>query len=887
LTKVSSDYTFGMTEQRSVMPFDDDFTFPSSEKQKEKEDFDMMEEKKWMDMIEFVEEPIEEEVSEEESSVTEEESSEEEEEEEEEMALHVEVICGGEEIKRTIIPPQIEEPDPYPSPMPATIPADTENKSNPPIPEQPYRPMTTDSENKSTEPRQNFESQSKAPPIDLLASDDETVEVFRGPLNMNSGSLSHANISSELMQHSLEEYEQQLRKKRQYAEEYEQLPRKKRQHAEEYEQLPRKKRQHAEEYEQQPRKKPRLEERLEERAREPDPELPPPIMHEPVVIPRERRIHLRPRQISLHQFEERRHKFIPEEPDINPDDPEYVPEEEFEDDTDDDDFDEIPTRLNERKAYAPRPRPSESSGPFPEWKPCSPPKKRKRESDDQHFESDKRARTDSDEFSDDMRSRLESDEDDMYDPMHPKKKKKAGSKKKYTPYHCVVWLIDDQAWVGELKCEVGDPIRTGKFASDREAAFALNEECRKLKLDMPNPDIGLDPMKGNSMYRHVYFRKDRKTWQGKKDTGGRRIMTNTHKTDRAAALALNIELHSRGLTMMNPGLGLEGRNIKVRVKVEPIKVKRERKKRKKPKKKKKPALPRKIKIEKPLLALKPKVEKLAKPKVGKKNTMFSNVYLNGNGKGWYGQKKKNGKRVATKTYVSDRDAAIALNEELKELGWDLPNPDLPDKLPEGKKIITVKKEASVKSQYSNVYWCKRRSKWYGEKKFKGSRIRTVLYTSDKDAAISLNKKLKGLDIELPNPDLRATDSDTDSETESLHAKVAPPRVRILVDDKVDVVEDYDDDIYIPPGGEMAYRKPIVVDADDDDVYIPPGGEMAYHHIRKPVAVEKVIHVPSSMDIVEKVTEEDLMDKQIPDSIEAREEAERDWRINKALEALKD
>ena len=119
---------------------------------------------------------------------------------------------------------------------------------------------------------------------------------------------------------------------------------------------------------------------------------------------------------------------------------------------------------------------------------------------------------------------------------------------------------------------------------------------------------------GNSMYRHVYFRKDRKTWQGKKDTGGRRIMTNTHKTDRAAALALNIELHSRGLQMMNPGLGLEGRTIKVRVKVEPIKVKRERKKRKKPKKKKKPAFPRKIKIEKPL-ALKPKVEKVAKPRV--------------------------------------------------------------------------------------------------------------------------------------------------------------------------------------------------------------------------------------------------------------------------------
>jgi len=836
------------------MPFDDDFTFPSSGNQKE--DFDMMEEKKWMDMIEFVEEPIEEEDSEEESSGTEEESSEEEQEEEREIALHVEVVCGGEEIKRTITPPQIEEPDPYPSPMPATIPSDTQNKPSPSIPEQPYRPMSSNSENKNNQPRQNFQSQSKAPPIDLLASDDETVEVFRGPLNLHSGSLSHVQIPSERMQHAHEEYEQ-LRKKRQYIhDEYEQ-PRKKRQHSEEYEQ---------------PRKKLRL----EEREREPDPELPPQILRrEPVVIPRERRIHLRPRQMSLHQFEEPRHKYIPEEPDINPDDPEYVPEEEFEDDTDDDDFDEIPTRLNERKAYAPRPRPPESSGPFPEWKPCSPPKKRKREADDQHFESEKRARTDSDEFSDDMRSRLESDDEDMYDPIHPKKKKKAGSKKKYTPYHCVFWLMDEQAWVGELKCEVGDPIRTEKFASDREAAFALNEECRKLKLDMPNPDIGLDPMKGNSMYRHVYFRKDRKTWQGKKDTGGRRIMTNTHKTDRAAALALNIELHSRGLQMMNPGLGLEGRTIKVRVKVEPIKVKRERKKRKKPKKKKKPAFPRKIKIEKPL-ALKPKVEKVAKPRVGKKNTMFSNVYLNGNGKGWYGQKKKNGKRVATKTYVSDRDAAIALNEELKELGWDLPNPDLPDKLPEGKKIITVKKEASVKSQYSNVYWCKRRSKWYGEKKFKGSRIRTVLYTSDKDAAISLNKKLKGLDIELPNPDLRATDSDTDSETESLHAKVAPPRVRILVDDKVDVIEDFDDDVYIPPGGEMAYRKPIVVEADDDDVYIPPGGEMAYH-IRK----------PATRDIVEKVTEEDLMDKQIPDSIEAREEAERDWRINKALEALKD
>ena len=102
-------------------------------------------------------------------------------------------------------------------------------------------------------------------------------------------------------------------------------------------------------------------------------------------------------------------------------------------------------------------------------------------------------------------------------------------------------------------------------------------------------------------------------------------MTNTHKTDRAAALALNIELHSRGLTMMNPGLGLEGRTIKVRVKVEPIKVKRERKKRKKPKKKKKPALPRKIKIEKPLLALKPKVEKLSKPKVVTKDKV--EIYL--------------------------------------------------------------------------------------------------------------------------------------------------------------------------------------------------------------------------------------------------------------------
>ena len=56
---------------------------------------------------------------------------------------------------------------------------------------------------------------------------------------------------------------------------------------------------------------------------------------------------------------------------------------------------------------------------------------------------------------------------------------------------------------------------------------------------------------------------------------------------------------------------------------------------------------------------------------------FNNVYFDNTRGHWYGQKRHNSKSYRTKMgFETDKEAAIALNEILKEKGLEPPNPEL-------------------------------------------------------------------------------------------------------------------------------------------------------------------------------------------------------------------
>jgi len=149
---------------------------------------------------------------------------------------------------------------------------------------------------------------------------------------------------------------------------------------------------------------------------------------------------------------------------------------------------------------------------------------------------------------------------------------------------------------------------------------------------------------------------------------------------------------------------------------------------------------------------------------------FNNVYFDNTREHWYGQKRHNSKSYRTKIgYETDKEAAIALNEILKEKGLEPPNPELSSK-------------RSYNTTYKYVYRYGDSRSWYGQRVLKGIIYRTRSFQNDKEAAGALNELMKSKGFPEPNPQLSGEGNDSNQTMEEEKKSQADPAAN---DDKVE------------------------------------------------------------------------------------------------------
>merc|ERR1719483_1308916 len=379
-------------------------------------------------------------------------------------------------------------------------------------------------------------------------------------------------------------------------------------------------------------------------------------------------------------------------------------------------------------------------------------------------------------------------------------------------YHAVSWHSKKRKWQAQFKIN-GQNIWCGTHALEIDAARAVNERCDALGIERKNPTVNVLSKKekrppsptGSSRYVAVYLVKESGKWRAHFSYKKKKHSCGTHLSEIDAAHAVNRKCDELGIARKNPKIGDYPSTDTESETYSSSDSETDDS----------------------------KVDNNKKDQSQRKSSYVS-VYWNKLTLKWRASFNYLKETHYCGTFVSDTDAAHAVNRKCDELGIPRRNPGIgsPPSLDESASEIQEDEEESLSkfeevqqldesgskmqedeeesssefeedeefeeqkktSKYKAVYYIKARDTWYGTFTSGGEKQHCGEHATDFNAALAVNRRCDQLRITRKNPEIgeriseNASNSESDSESEQIPSKDFESRVFRWIDGRKGLID---------------------------------------------------------------------------------------------------